>query len=82
MGRLRDAEFVRAILRSACEREGSQRAWAKKHRVSPQFLSEVLSGRKEPSPAVLEPLGMQREVYYVAFYGPDKMRRSSTRSQQ
>ena len=82
MSRLRDAAFVREVLRAACEREGSQRAWAIKHGISPQFLSEVLNGRKEPSPAVLEPLGMRREVYYVAFYGPRKKRARADSSTQ
>lgn len=72
--RLHDAEFVRERLRAECANSGSQREWARANGVSPQFVCEVLMGRKEPSPAVLEPLGLQREVYYTVFFGPAKKR--------
>lgn len=59
-----NVETVRALLRKAVEEAGGQRAWARKHKVSPMYVSYVLSGDREPGEAVLKPLGMERVVSY------------------
>jgi len=57
-------DSVRAVIRRACLTAGSQKAWAKLHHVNEAFLSQVLRGEREPSPAILDPLGMERVVIY------------------
>ena len=32
--------------------------------VTPQYLSDVYAGRREPGPAILEPLGLKGEMFY------------------
>lgn len=53
-------EAVRARLREAIAEAGGLRAWAVAHGVSPGLVSEILSGRREPSGRVLGPLGLRR----------------------
>jgi len=63
------ASDVRALLRIACIQAGSQKAWAEKHGVSRAYVCDVVNGRREPSPAVLKPLGLrlhQVERLYAA----------------
>lgn len=55
---------VRKVIRRACKAEGSQKAWAAKHGISQAYLSDVLLGRREPSPAILRPLGLERATVY------------------
>jgi DNA-binding transcriptional regulator YdaS (Cro superfamily) len=42
----------------------SQAAWARKHGVSPAYVSDVINGRREPGPAILDALGIERVVTY------------------
>lgn len=42
----------------------SQAAWAKKHGLSPAYVSDVINGRREPGKAILEALGLERVVSY------------------
>jgi hypothetical protein len=58
------ADDVRTLLRKDVDREGGQRAWARKHRVSAMYVSYVLSGDKEPGDKILKPLGIERIVSY------------------
>lgn len=57
-------DSMRALIRRACREAGSQKAWAKQHNINEAFLSQVLRGEREPSPAILDPLGMERVVVY------------------
>jgi hypothetical protein len=52
---------VLAELARACERSGSQRAWATANRITQQHVSDVLNRRREPGPKVLDALGLERE---------------------
>ena len=63
---------VRTLLRGACRRAGSQDAWARRTGLSPQHVSDVLLGRREPAGQVLRALGLSRRVRYVqtAIGGP------------
>jgi hypothetical protein len=46
--------------RKACEQAGGQSAWARKHALTPQFVSDVLNGRREPNEAMLKALGLAK----------------------
>jgi len=59
-----NADDVRTLLRKEVDREGGQRAWARKHRVSAMYVSYVLSGEREPGDSILKPLGLERIVSY------------------
>lgn len=52
------ADEVRAMLSKACEKAGSLRAWAREHKVSAAYVSDVLNGNRTPGPSILEPLGL------------------------
>lgn len=55
---------VYAELRSACAAAGGQAAWAKKAGISPQYVSDVVNGRKDPGPGMLAALGLRKRVIY------------------
>jgi hypothetical protein len=59
------SEAVRCMLMAACMEAGSQREWGARYGISQAYLSNVLTGRLEPGPAVLAALGLVREVWYV-----------------
>ena len=42
----------------------TQTELAREFGVSPSYLSDVLSGRREPGASILEPLGLRRVVTY------------------
>lgn len=62
------ADDVRNLLRKACDKSGSNRAWAKAHDVSPAYVSDVLLKRREPGPAILDPLGLEAEEERRVIY--------------
>lgn len=43
---------------------GGQKALAAKLKVSPQYLSDVMTGKSDPGPAILKALGYERVVLY------------------
>lgn len=47
-------------IKRAIKKAGNQSAFAKIAGISPQFLSDILAGRREPSDKVLEALGLER----------------------
>lgn len=57
-------DSVMAMVRRACREAGSQKAWAAQHGINETFLSQVLRGEREPSSAILRPLGLERVVSY------------------
>lgn len=62
---------VRLMLRKECG--PNQRIWAQAHGVVPSYVSDVLNGRRDPSPAILAALGLKRVVSYDEL--PVKSRR-------
>lgn len=52
------ADDVRALLRRACELNGGQSKWAHANGISPQFVCDVLVGRRLPGPALSAALGI------------------------
>lgn len=62
----RTAEQLRELLRYRLRHDlRTQRELASDIGVSPQFLSDVLRGKREPSGAILEFLSLERIVTYV-----------------
>lgn len=55
---------VYAELRSAIAQAGTQKAWADRHGISPQFVSDVLHTHREPTDRLLAPLGLRRRVIF------------------
>ena len=55
---------VRGLLLEMCEEAGTQQAWAKAHRISPQYVTDVLKERREPGGKMLAALGLRRVVAY------------------
>ena len=53
-----------AILRSECGRAGGQQAWARRKGFSPQYVNDVLRGRRDVSEAMANALGFVREVRF------------------
>lgn len=59
------AEFVRGYLATECKEAGGQKAWAERSGVSPQYVCDVLQGRREPGDSICAALGLRREVLYL-----------------
>jgi hypothetical protein len=57
-------EQVLDRLRAAVEQSGSQAAFARAHELRRTYLSDVLCGRRQPGPTILEALRLTREVTY------------------
>jgi hypothetical protein len=52
------------LLRRLCAREGGQAAWAKKHGLSPAFVSDVIGKRRPPSSKICAAAGVSKEIVY------------------
>jgi hypothetical protein len=55
-----DDQRILKLLRAACEKAGSQRAWAKAHGIAPAYPNLVLTGRRRAGPQILAALGLTR----------------------
>ena len=51
-------------LQAAVQAVGSQKAFAVAHGISEQYVSDLLRGRRELSPKILDILGLERVVSY------------------
>ena len=60
-----DAAAVRRRLRDYVKTCGSGGAAARAMRISPQYLSNILRGRRDPSDRVCRGVGLRRRVVYV-----------------
>ncbi len=56
-----------AILSSACDGAGGQQAWAREHGFSPQYVCDVLKGRRDVSESMANALGFLKETRFVPF---------------
>ncbi len=54
------AANVRDLLRNACFKEGSLRAWARKHKLSAAYVSDVLLDRRDPGPSICKAFGIEQ----------------------
>ncbi len=51
-------------LRDAVAAAGGQKAWAEKHGVSPQFVCDVLKGRRGLTDTICQAIGLIRDTVY------------------
>lgn len=58
------AQVPLRALERAVRKAGSAKAWAEGAGVSEQYVSDVRLGRRDPGPAVLAALGLERVVRY------------------
>jgi hypothetical protein len=61
---LSEWELVNNVLADACVVAGSQQAWARENGISPQFVCDVLQGRRAPSDRLARALGYRRVVSF------------------
>jgi hypothetical protein len=59
-------------LNAVCLEHGSRAAYAREIGISPQFISNVLSGTRQPSKRLLKALGLVRIVRKTISYEPIK----------
>ena len=57
-------EQVRDLLRAAIERWSTQKAFAEHHGLSPQYITDVMKGRREPAARICQIVGIERTVVY------------------
>ncbi len=55
---------VRKLLRKACEDAGSNRAWALANDLSPQYVGDVIEGKRSIGPAILKALNIEAVTTY------------------
>ncbi len=58
------ADHIRALLRKAVETAGSQKLWAQLAGLSPQYVCDVLAGRREPGGSIAHKLGYEPVTMY------------------
>lgn len=63
MKRIVELSQVISDLRALCDLN-SQTKIARKFKVSPAYISDILKGRREPGESVLKPLGYKKKVFY------------------
>lgn len=61
---LSEWELVNNALSDACVVAGSQKAWAQENGISPQFVCDVLQGRRAPTDRLARALGYRRVVSF------------------
>lgn len=54
-----------ALIREHIHAEGSQKAFAEKFGLSTAYVSDTINGRREPSKAILNAVGLSRATVYV-----------------
>lgn len=62
---LSEWQLVNNALADACAVAGSQAAWAAENGISPQFVCDVLQGRRAPTERLARALGYKRIVSFV-----------------
>ena len=55
---------VLKLLRKSCDEAGTVRAWALANSVSPQYVGDVLVGKRSIGPAILKALGIEAVTTY------------------
>jgi hypothetical protein len=75
MKHVHDLPDVIKLLAQAVARAGTQKDYAKKHGFSPQYLHDVLNGRRQPGDKILDALGLYKDVRYVLPQSADELNR-------
>jgi hypothetical protein len=60
---------MRAMLETAINVSGSQKAFAKEAGISEQYLSDVLNGRRDVGEKILKWFGLERVIYFRRIDG-------------
>lgn len=58
------SDDVLRMLFDRCLREGSQKLWAERHKISPAYVSDVLRGKRDPGESILKALQLKKVVTY------------------
>lgn len=63
---LMDEDDIRAMVREdmVIMKAATQQEWARRNGISPQYLSDFMTGRKAPGPLILDALLLRRVVLY------------------
>lgn len=59
-----DADYIRGLVREAEREAGNRTRLAIKWNVSIQYISDVLSGYRDPGKSILKAIGYERVVLY------------------
>jgi len=59
-----DWSGVIARLRASVNASGGQSAWAEKHGISPQYVCDVLGGRRLPGNKITKALGLEKALLW------------------
>lgn len=59
-----NVDEVRELLRRECEQAGTLAAWARRHDIAPQYVSDVINGRRLPGKRILDVLNLRKVTYY------------------
>lgn len=59
-----DLADIYALMRKAIADAGGQSAWAARVGVSPQYVSDVVNGRRDPAARMLAAVGVKRVTVY------------------
>ena len=62
---MKTAEDIREMLREAIKKAGNQKRWAELAGVSPQYVSDVLKGRREPGESIAKMFGYKSITLYI-----------------
>lgn len=57
---------VIALIRELAKKEGTQEAAAAKIGIAPPYVSDLLRGKRNPGPEVLEFFGLEKKIVYVS----------------
>lgn len=55
---------IKEVLKKECEKAGGQAAWAALKDISPAYVSDVLSGRRDVGEKILTALGCEKVITY------------------
>lgn len=59
-----DAYAVIGRIRNRCRDRGARAAWARELGVSTAFVSQVVRGMREPTPAMLKSINLRARTFY------------------
>lgn len=63
MKKLSQSDVLKMLKDDQGERSAAE--YARQIGISPQYLSDIYCGRRDPGPAVLEYLGLQKTEFYI-----------------
>jgi len=64
-----DEQQALEMLKDAVGKAGSQKEYATTCGIAPQYLSDIIQGRRNLANDALEPLGLEKKTIYVPIVG-------------